>query len=200
MSKEIYDVNTGSLISYPCDYRIVTLREDLSALDITTGHITELTNGDGFAATAKARLTTSMQNKISAKGRAYSFIAPLAADAFIIHAEGNEPEHASTADMLLQLEAAANLGALVIGAEKAEALRNMAYSMLEDKSQYGVPDRENVTNDLTLQLQLPAISTAIESLTPRLADQSPDFYNLQGQKVDRPSKGIFVHQDHLIVK
>lgn len=198
LSKEIYDVNTGSLISYPCDYRLVTLREDLSALDITTGHISELSAGDGFAATAKARLTTSMQNKISAKGRAYSFIAPLAADAFIIHAEGNEPEHASTADMLLQLEAAANLGALVIGAEKAEALRNMAYSMLQDKSHYGISDRENVTNDLTLRVQLPAISTAIESLTPPA--QPPAFYNLQGLKVARPSKGIYVHQDHLIVK
>ena len=198
LSKEIYDVNTGALISYPCDYRIVTVRENMSALDITTGHISELTVGDGFAATAKARLTTSMQNKISAKGRAYSFIAPLAADAFIIHAEGNEPDHASTAEMLLQLEAAANLGALVIGAEKAEALRNMAYSMLQDKSHYGISDRENVTNDLTLQLQLPAISTAIESLTPPA--QPPAFYNLQGLKVARPSKGIFIHQAHLIVK
>lgn len=198
LSKEIYDVNTGALISYPCDYRLVTLREDLSALEITTGHITELTSGDGFAETARVRLEKSMQDKVSSKGRAYSFIAPLAAEAFIIHAEGNEPEHASTADMLLQLEAAANLGALVIGAEKAEALRNMAYSMLEDKSQYGISDRENVTNDLTLQLQLPAVSTAIESLTPPA--QPPAFYNLQGLKVARPSKGIFIHQAHLIVK
>ena len=74
----------------------------------------------------------------------------------------------------------------------------MAYSMLQDKSYYGISDRENVTNDLTLQLQLPAISTAIESLTP--SAQTPAFYNLQGQKVDRPSKGIFIHQAHLIVK
>ena len=199
LSKEIYDVNTGSLISYPCDYRIVTLREDMSALDITTGHISELTAGDGFAATARVRLEKSMQDKVSSKGRAYSFIAPLAADAFIIHAEGNEPEHASTADMLLQLEAAANLGALVIGAEKAEALKNMANSMLQDKSQYGVPDRENVTDDLTLRLQLPAVSTGIESLTPS-PDDSPAFYNLQGQKVDRPTKGVFIQNDHLVVK
>ena len=141
-----------------------------------------------------------MQNKISSKGRAYSFIAPLAAEAFIIHAEGNEPDHTSTADMLLQLEAAANLGALVIGAEKAEALKNMAYSMLQDKSQYGVPDRENVTNDLTLRVQLPAISTAIQAPTPPPAAQAPAFYNLQGLKVARPTKGVFIHNDHLVVK
>ena len=34
-SKEIYDVNTGSLISYPCDYREVTLTNDLSEMSIT---------------------------------------------------------------------------------------------------------------------------------------------------------------------
>lgn len=200
LSEEIYDVNTGSLISYPCDYRLVTLRADLSELEITTGHIPELTSGDDFAETAKARLNKSMQDKISAKGRAYALVAPLAADAFIIHAEGNEPEHASTAEMLLQLEAAANLGALVIGAEKGEALKNMAYSMLQDKSQYGVEGRENVTNDLTLRVQLPAISTTIKAASPASADQSPDFYNLQGQKVARPTKGVFIHNDHLVVK
>ena len=194
LSEEIYDVNTGSLISYPCDYRLVTLRAGLSELAITTGHIPELTSGDDFAETAKARLNKSMQNKISAKGRAYALVAPLAADAFIIHAEGNEPDNENTADVLSGLEMAAILGAQLIGAEKAEALKNMAYSMLQDKSQYGVAERENVTNDLTLRIKLPEIPTAIKTLKNQPATQEPVFYNLQGMQVAHPTKGLYIRR------
>ena len=38
--------------------------------------------------------------------------------------------------------------------KKAQELKDMASSMLEDKSQYGT-DREDVTNDLTLSIELP---------------------------------------------
>lgn len=155
LSREIYDVNTGSLISYPCDYREVTLSNDLSELSITTGHISELTSGDGFATTAKNRLNTAVQSKISSKGKAYSLIAPTAAEAFIIHAEGNEPNNANAATVLSQLVSVADAGAYFIGAEKAQALKDMATSMLQDKSQYGVEGRENVTNDLTLSIEMP---------------------------------------------
>ena len=48
--EEIYDVNTGSLISYPCDYREVTMSGDLSELSLTTGHITNLPDDDTFNA------------------------------------------------------------------------------------------------------------------------------------------------------
>ena len=155
LSREIYDVNTGSLISYPCDYREVTLSNDLSELSITTGHISELTSGDDFATTAKNRLKTAVQNAISARGAAYSLIAPTAAEAYIIHAEGNEPDNATAATVLAQLESAANMGQALIGADKAQALKDMANSMLQDKSQYGVEGRENVTNDLTLNIEVP---------------------------------------------
>ena len=155
LRREIYDVNTGSLISYPCDYREVELSDDLSELSITTGHISELTSGDDFATTAKDRLKTAMQDKISSKGTAYSLIASKAADAFIIHAEGNEPDNANAATVLSQLVSAATIGASFIGADKAQALKDMAYSMLQDKSQYGVDGRENVTNDLTLTIEVP---------------------------------------------
>ena len=159
LSREIYDVNTGSLISYPCDYREVTLSNNLSELSITTGHISELTSGDGFATKAKSRLKTAVQNNISSQGTGYSLIASKAADAFIIHAEGNEPDNASAATILSQLVLAANMGSLIIGADKAQALKDMASSMLQDKSQYGVDGRENVTNDLTLNIELPVFTS-----------------------------------------
>ena len=264
LSRDIYDVNTGSLISYPCDYREVILSNDLSELSITTGHMADVlpkrinvTDGThsvtfelnetsaaqslygmlpitkevqnystnekifypetainygsdyieedcpagtlalfspwgnvvmyygaaskytglyvlGHAVAgkdqiseltgnitvtqvglAKERLKTAVQNKISAKGAAYSLIAPTAAQAFVIHAEGNETENASAATTLSSLISAANMGKMIIGEEKAQELKDMASSMLEDKSQYGVDGRENVTNDLTLNIEVP---------------------------------------------
>ena len=264
LSREIYDVNTGSLISYPCDYREVTLSNDLSELSITTGHLADVlpkrinvTDGThsvtfelnetsaaqslygmlpitkevqnystnekifypetaisygsdcieedcpagtlalfspwgnvvmyygaaskytglyvlGHAVAgkdqiseltgnitvtqvglAKERLRTAVHNKISAKGAAYSLIAPTAAEAFVIHAEGNEPDNANAATVLGQLVSAANMGQALIGADKAQALKDMTTSMLQDKSQYGVDGRENVTNDLTLNIEVP---------------------------------------------
>ena len=262
-SREIYDVNTGSLISYPCDYREVTISANLDELSITTGHmedvlpkrinvtdgahsvtfelnetsaaqslygmlpitkevqnystnekifypgtaisygtdcieddcpvgtlalfspwgnvvmyygdasqypglyilgnavegadqISELT-GDitvSKVEVAKERLNTAVKNQIAAKGMAYSMIAPTAAQAFVIHAEGNETENASAATTLSSLISAANMGKMIIGEEKAQELKDMASSMLEDMSQYGT-DRENVTNDLMLSIELP---------------------------------------------
>ena len=263
-SREIYDVNTGSLISYPCDYREVTISANWDELSITTGHMEDVlpkrinvtdgahsvtfelnetsaaqslygmlpitkevqnysTNEKIFypetaisygtdcieddcpvgtlalfspwgnvvmyygtaskytglyvlghavegedqiseltgditvtqVGLAKERLRTAVQNTISAKGAAYSLIAPKAADAFIIHAEGDEAGNANAATVLSQLVSAANMGAYVIGADKAQALKDMANSMLQDKSQYGVEGRENVTADLTLGIELP---------------------------------------------
>ena len=85
---------------------------------------------------------------------AYSIIAPKAAEAFLIHAEGNEPDNANAATVLSQLESAADMGAMLIGADKALALKDMANSMLKDMSQYGVEGRENVTDDLSLTVKM----------------------------------------------
>ena len=104
---------------------------------------------------AKERLKTAVKNTISAMGTAYAMIAQKAAEAFVIHAEGNEPDNASAATVLTQLESAATYGAALIGADKAQALKDMATSMLQDKSQNGVEGRENVTNDLTLNIEMP---------------------------------------------
>ena len=71
LSKDIYDVNTGSLCSYPCDYRVVTLNDALNSVSVTTKSITtagnSLTGAAFSAATAKDRLTESVKNIIKAK-------------------------------------------------------------------------------------------------------------------------------------
>ena len=172
MSKEIYDVNTGSLVSYPCDYRVVTLSNNLSDLSITTEHISELTSGDGFANTAKTRLKAAVKKQIEAQGSSYSLISEQASDAFIIHAEGNEPNNPTSAELLSTFESMANLGVSlkVLNQDQAETLKAMAYSMLQDKSNYGTK-REDVTNDLELTM----VTMAASGFATYCSDKRLDF-------------------------
>lgn len=174
-SREIYDVNTGSLISYPCDYREVTMSADFTDMAITTGHSTAIASE-----TAKERLNTAVKNQIAAKGMAYSLIAPTAAQAFIIHAEGNETENASAATTLSTLVSAAEMGKAFIGEAKAQELKDMASSMLEDKSQYGT-ERENVTNDLMLSIEVPeAIKLAADGYSTYCSENRLDISKTTG--------------------
>jgi 3',5'-cyclic AMP phosphodiesterase CpdA len=95
----ICDINSGSLISYPCDYRMLTLSADKTTLDVETASLTP----DGWTAEeCKTWLNDRMKSisvsKMNAKaGMFASFlsteinnIAEFAADLFILHAEGNE--------------------------------------------------------------------------------------------------------------
>ena len=290
MTREIYDVNTGSLISYPCDYREVTMSADFTDMAITTGRIADealpkrikVTDGNhnvtfelnetsaaqslynmlpttrevqnystnekifypettisyssdciegacpagtlalfspwgnvvmyyGAASkytglyilgnavegadqiseltgnitvskveVAKERLNTAVKNQIAAKGTAYLLIAPTAAQAFIIHAEGNETENASAATTLSSLITAAEKGKAFIGEAKAQELKDMASSMLQDKSQYGT-NRENVTNDLTLSIELPeAIKVAADGYSTYCSENRLDLSRTTG--------------------
>lgn len=291
MTREIYDVNTGSLISYPCDYREITMNADFTDMSITTGRIADealpkrikVTDGNhnvtfelnetsaaqslynmlpttrevqnystnekifypetaisystdciegacpagtlalfspwgnvvmyyGAASQysglyilgnavegadqiseltgnitvskvelAKERLNTAVKNQIAAKGMAYSLIAPTAAQAFVIHAEGNETENASAATTLSSLISAANMGKMIIGEERAQELKDMATSMLEDKSQYGT-NRENVTNDLTLSIELPegAVKLAADGYSTYCSENRLDISKTTG--------------------
>lgn len=155
ITKEIFDVNTGSLISYPCDYREVTISDDLMQLSLTTGHITSLTGDDNFSSDmAKARLHSSVKKMVKEKMEAKAGIAAklmaatiesmatLVADAFIVHAEGNEADVDTEAIM----KGLSPAFIMMSGTE------DMCRSMLEDKAPYGIEGRENVTNDLILSI------------------------------------------------
>ena len=162
LTKEIYDVNTGSLISYPCDYREVNVSGDLSELSLTTGHITSLQGDETFTSEyAKTRLHDSVKKavkeKITAKITA-KFGAVIAAsmadndiiekmannvaDAFIIHAEGNEAD----------VDTEEIMSALSLAFTFMPETKAMCKSMLEDKAPYGEEGRENVTDDLSLTI------------------------------------------------
>lgn len=160
LSKVIYDVNTGSLISYPCDYRLVTVSHDLHTWDITTGHITHLPDDAQFSTTSKQRLMASVKHLLSSKNAALSLFADDAADCFIIHAEGNEHQSPKGQEMLKKLEGMMQEAEQFT--EMVPKLKNkiadvdkMMHSILKDISEYGVPGRENQTDDLTLTIELP---------------------------------------------
>ena len=162
LTKEIYDVNTGSLISYPCDYREVTLSDDLSELRLTTSHITSLPNDDTFSSDyAKECLHSAVKQMVKEIAKAkvrkeagalgvklmakkINKVSTAAADAFIIHAEGNEGQ-VDTSDIMESFE---QIFQMVKGS------REMCESMLQDKAPYGIEGRENVTDDLNLSISL----------------------------------------------
>ena len=159
-STPIYDVNTGSLISYPNDYRTITLAPDLLSTEITTSSISEITSGDGFADMAKTRLHTAAENMIKSKGAAYALIAGSAADAFIYHAEGDEADNEDAQTTLTTLISAGTSAKAFgyITESQFTALSDMANSMLKDLSNYGDTKREDKTPDRTLSISMPTLT------------------------------------------
>ena len=71
-------------------------------------------------------------------------VSKATADAFIIHAEGNEGQ-VDTSDIMESFE---QIFQMVKGS------REMCESMLQDKAPYGIEGRENVTDDLNLSISL----------------------------------------------
>lgn len=186
----IYDVTTGSLCSYPCDYRIVTFNDALTQMQIDTQSITSagapLGGGDQFTTSiAKTRLSKSMENilkprltaKLVASGTsqnlaaiAVNAIAPSLAQAYIYHAEGDEHKNSAAQSLL------SNLNQLL---EKYPAYKTMASSMLEDKSNYGT-DRVDQTNDRSLSVSIERAAKSIQFLEVTIA-QGPFIYT--GQEI-----------------
>ena len=197
LSKPIYDVTTGSLVSYPDDYRVVTFPSDLSSADITTYSITEITAGDGFADVAKKRFLTASEKIVQSRGAAYAAIASVAAEAFLYHAEGDEADNAdaqTTLSLLINLGIIAQRFGFITEAQLT-TLSNLANSMLKDLSNYGDIDREDRTADRTLSIPMPSLSSHIplindDSLPHRF---SPSIYTLQGIPVTPPTQGIYIN-------
>ena len=156
-SRTIYDVNTGSLATYPCNYRILTLDKTRRHLTMQSESITSLPDNDDFATVAKARLRKAIEYQINQQGNAYTYISPMTADAFIAHAEGDEHRSPSAAIALNNLLSSAELARFfgVVAEEKLDDLVGMASSMLQDITQYHVEQREDQTDDLLLELELP---------------------------------------------
>lgn len=191
LTKEIYDLNTGSVISYPCDYRIMTLSEDMQTLDITTESITKLPSNTNFSSIAKTRLENSIEKLINDKVETIDFgsfsaivklivkrlIKSYVADAIkaaIIHTEGDENEAIVDGDSATKyyIDKANDLkendyvSSRIEDALSKEDLtwndvENVIHSVMDDKSNYG-NERVDKTNDRTLSISMPDLTEELK--------------------------------------
>ena len=94
----LFDIETGSTVTAPCPYRVMTLTTD-SKLEITSKHITSISsNTSGFEKFAsdyllngmKELLTYQLINQYGATQAQAAVLAPMAANAFVAHYAGDE--------------------------------------------------------------------------------------------------------------
>ena len=166
LSHEIYDINTGSTISYPCDYRMLTLSADLSKMTISTGHIDTLPSDAVFGKTSKARLYDGIYaNAYQTLASRFTFsedekkqLADIAARTFIVHAEGNEGSkaHAESVEQIYYDINRISGGDNLLIKMAVAYLKPTFESVLKDISNYDDPDREDCTDDLTLSITMSA--------------------------------------------
>ena len=158
----IYDINTGSLISYPCDYRMLTLSADKTTLEVATESLTPT----GWTAEAcKTWLHDRVAAMVVAKGY-NQLLGGYAADAFVIHAEGDE-NSSNDANKLLRTYASLKPMASFfhIDPEELSSLEPIFYSTLTDISNYEdgtlTSGHENRTADRALSITLTAPNTLL---------------------------------------
>ena len=203
LTEPIYDIATGSLASYPCDYRELLFSTDLSELKVATGHITSIAGHDEFSAdSAKVRLHAAIMRPVKEKGMAKlrekfgeelaTFLEPTVTvlandvtDAYIIHAEGDE--YKVNTDNLFTLFSNDIINSLMPGCYE------MFCSMLKDLSPYGIAGRENQTDDLSLTIDMGLPVPAGIYPVARTIDRER-CYDFNGRRLyGKPSqKGIYI--------
>lgn len=211
LTEPIYDIATGSLASYPCDYRELLFSADLSTLEVTTGHITRTSGNDQFSPdSAKVRLHEAIMRPVKEKGmaklreeyggRGASLLEPTVttlanevADAYIIHAEGDE--YKVDTDKLLTQFSNDMLNSFMPGCH------DLFYSMLKDLSPYGVEGRENQTDDLSLTIDMGLPVSTGMIVVARTID-SERCYDLNGRPLlTPPVKGFYIRgQKKFLIK
>ncbi len=150
----IYDINTGSLISYPCDYRMLDLSADKKTLSLSTLSL----NPSGSKEWLKERVQTNTKEMINAKVGAMpsmlatqinnqiNKLASFAADLFILHAEGTENASADRAGLETTYNINKNIFNLAFSMAGINNGEASIKSILDDKSYYG-ETHENQTDD-----------------------------------------------------
>ena len=198
----IYDINTGSLISYPCDYRLLTLSEDMQTLHVAT----ESLNPAGSEEWLHGRLEALAKSKMNAKAGSLALfvsdqineLAGFAADLFILHAKGDEDSEANATEREglrtryrgykrdFVYSTALGYG----GIEDASI-----YSVLDNKSHYG-EDHECQTADRTLDITLPSLGG-----TSGEDDDVEENYHIEnGVTADFINEVDYTYDDYSVTK
>lgn len=158
LTRSIYDISTGSVISYPCDYRHLSLSEDRAQLSVSTNRITTLPDHPVYGTTAKERLHQSLSQFVK-RSIKNDMIANVAANALLIHAEGNENESEEASNIMGTLQLAKMFVSSSMKAKMAEhglswdLLESIVTSIMTDTTNLGIEGRQDQTNDLTLTIK-----------------------------------------------
>ena len=186
----IYDITTGSKISYHMHHRWVTLSEDLSRMDINT-FVTEAIDGHPEVIdVAKERIEKNINAKLENKG--LSFMSSVACQATFLHCEGNENE-ANGVNLIDSIP----FVAFVLYPEAWDDMN----SLLDDFSSYG-ENNQNRTNDLRLTIKLKEVEIEVPASISEIAVEKKNehLYNLMGQRVEEKTHGIVIQGRKKILK
>ena len=217
LTRTVHDISTSSCAAYPNPYRLLTLNDDHATMRIQTRYVTELPGVDDFPALAEKRMTQGLVNLVGLStdneeaGRLF-------AEIFKIHVAGNEPEHPTQPLYLAMYDAffprmrddAQITTFLDAYGVTFDGLTQMVHSMLEDKSNYGDPNRESVDDDLNTTIPVTGEGwTDIRGVKIPRSQESGDgsqesgdrsqkgWYTLQGVRISKPGrKGIYIHKDN----
>ena len=192
----IFDITTGSKISYPMHHRWVTLSENLSRMDINTFATDSIEGHPEIVDVAKKRIENNINAKLESKG--VSFLSSVACHATFLHCEGNENE----ADGVSLIDSIPFLAFIFY--PEGWVIMN---SMLDDYSFYG-EENQNRANDLKLNIKLQEANFKEEeeeevpdNIREISADQEDEIsYNLMGRPIDEEIQGIVIQGGKIIIR
>lgn len=167
----IYDINTGSLISYPCDYRMLMLSKDMQELSVATTSLNPNGSEEWLHGRVDAFAQKGMKDKVGtlaslAPATATAMInklADFAADLFILHAKGDENSTANKTERD-DIESTYTRykgnsmysAALIFGGIEDVSI----YSVLDNMSHYG-EKHQCQTADRELSIKLPSLDETV---------------------------------------
>lgn len=204
--REIYDICTGSPLSYPCDYRKLTFDDQFKQLKILTESVTSLEGYDDFHNYAKSRLEKAFLrwagnwfDEHQVNQQVTEIMSQSVAEAFIIHAEGNEPANPATEEALVLYDNILAMAPFFEGdASKITEVCLSIKSMLGDYPSEDEPD--NVVDDRQLTITMHGEPAGIQNIQTTDAHKD-SWFTLQGQRLNgRPTKsGLYIRNGRIII-
>ena len=192
----IFDITTGSKISYPMHHRWVTLSENLSRMEINTFATDSIEGHPEIVDVAKKRIEKNINAKLESKG--VSFMSSVACQATFLHCEGNEDE----ADGVSLIDSIPYI-AFIFYPEAWDIMN----SLLDDYTFYG-DDNQNRVHDLKLNIKLREAEIKEEeeeevpdSIREISSDHEDEIsYDLMGRPIDEGIQGIVIQGGKIMMR
>ena len=201
---DIFDINNGSPISYPCDFRVLSLSGN--TLKVSTRSLCDDMDqqDEKFSSNAKYRLTLAVkrwaERWLAKKDIINDFFTTELAYCFVIHAEGDEPENPGSSNELAFFRIIHELAARELSEEAVEMLghvREVVKSMLGDYQTPEEPDNIIKDRELTIDMSFnaPVGIREVEAADP----DTDEWHTLQGVRLQaRPMRpGAYIHNGRI---